>query len=160
MTVSLPNAANPPSLADRPARSRFTIAPAEGWLTLLLHAVILVAAALTVGRAPMAPPRGDLIVLTLGGLLCGLLLAKVRAPDLLAHALSFAGGAAVAMGLTAERLEAVGTRRQRFEFLIAQLGDWRQSIVSGQQIDDPRLFAIVLGLTVWLVAYTSAWVLY
>ncbi|HEU0116885.1 MAG TPA: transglutaminase domain-containing protein, partial [Thermomicrobiales bacterium] len=160
MTISLPDAANPPSTADRAAEPRFRLAPAEGWLTLFLHAVILVAAALTVGRAPMAPPRADLIVLTLGGLLCGLLLAKVRAPDLLAHALSFFVGAAVAMTLTAEHLTAIGSRRQRLEFLFAQLGDWQQSIVSGQPIDDPRLFAIVLGLTVWLVAYTSAWVLY
>ncbi|HEX5499886.1 MAG TPA: hypothetical protein VFX03_11685, partial [Thermomicrobiales bacterium] len=122
MTVSLPNAVSPPAIGERPAGTRFRLAPAEGWLTLFLHAVILVAAALTVGRAPMAPPRGDLIVLTLGGLLCGLLLAKVRAPDLLAHALSFCFGAAVALALTAERLDAIGSRRQRIEFLFAQIG--------------------------------------
>ena len=159
MTVSLPNAANQPSLDVSSSRPR-RFAPAEGWLTLVLHAVILVAAALTVGRAPMALPRGDLIVLTLGGLLCGLALAKARAPDLLAHALSFFTGAAVALALTAEHLDAIGSRRQRFEFLVAQLGDWEQRVMTGAPIDDPRLFAIVLGLTVWLVAYTSAWVLY
>ena len=160
--MSAPSAVAPPRTAAADDR-RFrlaALAPSEGWLTVVLHAVVLVAAAATVARVPLAPPVGDLALLTVGGLLVGLALAKLRAPDLLAHLFAFSTGVLASLALTAEHLSPVGNRLQRAEFLVAQVGDWYRAVATGQQISDPRLFAVVLGITVWLVAYTSAWVLY
>ena len=160
--MSAPSAVAPPRAAAADDR-RFrlaALAPSEGWLTVVLHAVVLVAAAATVARVPLAPPVGDLALLTVGGLLVGLALAKLRAPDLLAHLFAFSTGVLASLALTAEHLSPVGNRLQRAEFLVAQVGDWYRAVATGQQISDPRLFAVVLGITVWLVAYTSAWVLY
>ena len=159
--MSAPSAVAPPRAADDDRRFRFaSLAPGEGWLSVILHAVVLVAAAATVARVPLAPPVGDLALLTVGGLLVGLVLAKLQAPDLLAHLFAFSTGVLASLALTAEHLSPAGNRLQRAEFLVAQVGDWYRAVATGQQISDPRLFAVILGITVWLVAYTSAWVLY
>ena len=147
-----------PVAADRPRRLR-RLVPAEGWSVLVLHAVVLLAAAWTVELTPLAPPRADLVALALGGMLVGLGLGKLRAPDGLAHLLAFTSGLGVAAWLAAARI-AEGNELEALRWLGEQALEWYGLIVSGRQVEGPELFGVVLGLTVWLVAYTSAWVLY
>ncbi len=152
------NAPAPPGrLRDRLQR----IVPAEGWTTVLLHGVILSATAWTVERAAWAPDRTHLAAVAILGLIVGLFLAKIHAPDLLAHLAAFWIGTAVVIAIAVERMgDGLASPRERLALLGEQALGWYRDILSGHAIDDPRLFAMLLGLTMWLVAYTSAWVLY
>ncbi|MFM9105900.1 MAG: transglutaminase-like domain-containing protein, partial [Chloroflexota bacterium] len=113
------------------------IRPGEGWTVLLLHVVVVLAAAWTVALTPGAPPRPDLLLLAGAGFAFGYLLSRLRAPDLAAHLLALTTGLAASAWLTSDRMAAGGDR-----------------------IADPALFSVILGLTVFLVAHTSAWTLY
>lgn len=145
---------------DRLGRVR-ALMPAEGWSTILLHIAIVVSTAWAVERASWAPERTALAVVAVLGLLTGLALAKLRAPDLLAHLVSLWLGVAVIVVIAVERMiESPGSRRERLAILGEQALEWYRAVLSGRAVDDPQLFAVLLGLTMWLVAYTSAWVLY
>jgi hypothetical protein len=100
-------------------------------------------------------------VLAIGGLLTGLVLAKVAAPDLLAHLLAVLSGVFASLLLAVERMPlADGGRLQRLQAL-GDLGvEWFIAARASDPLDDPRLLAIMLGAAVWLVSYTSAWVLF
>lgn len=149
-----------PAAAVPAAPRRRSLVPAEGWSTLLLHLVVVLAAASTVELTPLAPARSDLALLSVGGVLAGLVLAKLRAPDLLAHLLAVVTGVAVAAWLAVAGVSGPGSELVRLRALGAQALEWYRRALSGRPIDDPLLLSIVLGLTVWLVAYTSAWALY
>ncbi len=137
------------------------MAPAEGWPTLLLHATLVVATAWTMERAAGAPGRTVLVVAALGGLLVGFGLAKLRPPDLLAHLIAFSGGVGLAFGLAVARVDPLLEGwRDRLRFQWEMVLDWYRRLLSSGNLDDPHLFAAVVALTVWLVAYTSGWVLY
>jgi transglutaminase-like putative cysteine protease len=55
---------------------------------------------------------------------------------------------------------AEGGRLARLGTLADLSAEWIAQAQSGARLDDPRLLAIMLGAAVWLVAYTSAWVLF
>lgn len=135
--------------------------PAEGWITVVLHLVLILSTAWAIERSDWAPERSYLPVIAALGLISGLLLAKMRTPDLLAHLVSLWIGVIVSVVIAVERMPVdLGTRRERLSLLGEQGFEWYRAILSGRSVDDPQLFTLVLGLTIWLVAYTSAWVLY
>jgi len=112
-------------------------------------------------RAAGAPERATLVAAALGGLLAGFALAKLRAPDLLAHLGAFAIGLLVVLGLAMLRIDPlVGGWHERVRVQWELLLEWYRRLLSGQSLGDPRLFSAVIALTLWLVAYTSGWVLY
>ena len=148
------------SVGHRAAVAALRLTPGEGWTAVLLHAVIVLAAASTVQRADWAPDRAVLAIVSLGGLALGFGLGKLRAPDLLAHLLAFWSGVAVVVWLALDRLDAIPDRRERIRFFWAQTQEWYRQTVSRGGIDDEGLFVVVMALTIWLVAYTSAWALY
>jgi transglutaminase-like putative cysteine protease len=138
-----------------------SLLPAEGWSTVLLHIAIVLATAWAIERASWAPERPALTAVAVLGLLTGLALAKLRAPDLLAHLVALWLGVVVIVAITVERMtNSAGSRRERLALLGEQVLEWYRAVLSGRSVDDPQLFAVLLGLTMWLVAYTSAWVLY
>lgn len=149
-----------------PRRRRFLpplgrLVPAEGWATLLLHVVAVLAAASTIRRASWAPEAPDLVLIALGGLSVGFLLGKLRAPDLLAHLLALWAGLAVVVALSLDRFGAVaGGRRERLRYLWELTLAWYRDALAGRRLESEDLFLIVMGVTIWLVAYTSAWTLY
>jgi len=137
------------------------LVPGEGWTAVLLHAAIVLAAAATVQPADWAPTRSVLVIAALGGLLAGLVFGKLRAPDLLAHLVAFWGGLALIVWLTLDRLAAIpGGRRPRLQFLWDEGLAWYRGGSSSHRLDDGPLFAVTVALTIWLIAYASAWVLY
>ena len=159
---SLAPAAVAPSRPRRgPGALMTRLTPAEGWTAILLHLVLLLAAAWTVQRADWAPDRTLIGIATVGGFAAGLALAKLRVADLVAHLVIFWSGAGVAVWLASERLPAdSGGRRQRLRLLWEHGLEWYRLTLAGRRVDDPDLFLILVGLTIWLVAAISAWVLY
>ena len=142
-------------------RAARSLTPAEGWVSVLLLGVILLCTAWTVARTDAAPDGVSMAVLGIGGLLTGLALAKLSTPDLLAHLFAILSGVFGSLVVAIERMPlADGGRLSR----LSAMGDlgalWIAQAQAGEPLDDPRLLAIMLGAAVWLVSYTSAWVLF
>ena len=143
------------------SRALAGVTPAEGWASVLLLAVIALATAWTVARTDVAPDGPSMAALAVGGLLIGLVLAKLNAPDLLAHLFAILSGLAASFLLAVERMPLVdGGPLARFSALVELSAEWMIQAQLGEPLNDPRLLAIMLGAAVWLVSYTSAWVLF
>jgi hypothetical protein len=151
-----------------PARSRWSLSralghvtPAESWASVVLLAIIALATAWTVARTEVAPDGASMAVLAVGGLFVGLVLAKLSTPDLLAHLFAILSGLIASFLLAVERMPlGDGGRLERFDALVDLSADWLVQAQAGEPLNDPRLLAIMLGAAVWLVSYTSAWVLF
>ena len=151
----------PPGPRWSPLRALRRLNPAEGWSTVILLAIVLLATAWTVARTDVAPDGASMVVLAVGGLLVGLGLAKSQAADLLAHLFAVLSGLFASVLLAVERMPlAEGGRWQRLEALSELAATWFAQAQAGDTLDDPRLLAIMLGTAVWLVSYTAAWVLF
>ncbi|MGH2617399.1 MAG: transglutaminase-like domain-containing protein, partial [Thermomicrobiales bacterium] len=156
-----------PPITARP-RSRWSltrafqsITPGEGWASVILLAIVLLCTAWTVSRTDVAPDGVSMAALAIGGLLTGLLLAKLSTPDLLAHLFAILSGIFASLLLAVERMPlAEGGRLERLNALVDLSAEWLIQAQAGYPLDDPRLLAIMLGAAVWLVSYTSAWVLF
>lgn len=144
-----------------PRRILGALHPAEGWTSVVLLAIVLLATAWTVARTDVAPDGLSIAALAIGGLLTGLVLAKAQAPDLLAHLIAILSGTLASLLLAVERMPfAPGGRMESVRALGDLAVQWIAQAQAGETLDDPRLLAIMLGAAVWLVSYTSAWVLF
>jgi hypothetical protein len=157
--------AHPASAVSRRRRSSAGlprgISPAEGWASVILLGVVLLCTAWTVARTDVAPDGVSMAVLAIGGLLTGLALAKLSTPDLLAHFFAILSGVFASLLLALERMPLAGGGRWARLVALGDLGaQWLTQAQGGDPLDDPRLLAIMLGAAVWLVSYTSAWVLF
>ncbi|HET8523687.1 MAG TPA: transglutaminase domain-containing protein, partial [Thermomicrobiales bacterium] len=152
-TASPPQATSEPSWFDR-------LTPAEGWITVVLHMLLILVAAEAVQREAWANGLGVLTPVAALAMLDGLILAKSRTPDLLSHALSFFLGLALAVFLTAASLDQSAGWKARLIFLRDRADLWYQRVEAGKRVDDSELFVLMMTFTVWLIAYCSAWMLY
>jgi transglutaminase-like putative cysteine protease len=144
-----------------PWRALRRLHPAEGWSAVLLLAIVLLSTAWTVARTDIAPDGPSMAALAIGGLLTGLVLAKLGVQDILAHLFAIVSGVFGSLLLAIERMPLVDGGRMARANALAELAlQWFAQAQSGQPLNDPRLLAIMLGAAVWLVAYTSAWVLF
>lgn len=154
-------ASAPPSGHRRIAFRRRQFAPAEGWPSIFLLGIVLLATTWTIVLAKDAPDSLSLAALAIGGLLTGLLLAKAGGPDLLAHMLGILSGVLAALFLTVERLPlAQSGPMARATVLSERVQGWQVQLQTGQPLNDPVLLALLLGAAAWLISYTSAWVLF
>jgi transglutaminase-like putative cysteine protease len=144
----------------QPTRSPARWSPAEGWISVVLHAALLVVMAEAISRVDDRERTGILIPLVLGGGSIGLILAKTRSLDLFAHLITFVTGVIAAVGITAIRYGDLGggwrASRDRLELRAERL---YRSLEASQPLDDDLLVAVI-GITIWLVGYSSAWMLY
>lgn len=155
---STPVAGEPPD-GRRKRWPRFLL-PAEGWSTILFHAVVILVAAWTLQQSDLSPALATVTCLALGGFLVGLLAAKLAVIDLVGHLSAVWFGIVLSAWLTLDRVGGSQDRLERVRQFVSQSHEWYRQLLAGRRIDDPHFFRLVLGLTVWLVAYTSAWVLY
>ena len=154
----LPTTARPRWSLARVARG---VTPAEGWASVFLLGIVLLCTAWTVARTDVAPDGVSMALLAIGGLLTGLGLAKLSTPDLLAHLFAILSGVFASLLLAVERMPlAPGGRWARLGALGDLGAQWLAQAQAGDPLDDPRLLSIMLGAAVWLVSYTSAWVLF
>lgn len=148
-------------MPEKSQRASLWRAPAEGWLTVALHLALVVAAAQAVALASKAISGSMLLPLAAAAALLGMLLAKVRTPDMMAHLVAFLTGILLPLCAAAWWLDDIpGTWPQRVQSLVDLARYWFTTPEAGRPLDDPRLFLIALGVTTWLVGYASAWMLY
>ncbi len=134
----------------------------EGWATIFLLLLILSCVALSIQYAEWTEGLSILqgIVLLGGGL--GIVLAKSRTPNRLAHTLSIIAGLAWAAYLTSRVL--AGQTDISTSAAIVQL-DWRVQnwlfvLFSEGTSGDNVIFLFLLSLLLWTIAYFSAWAIF
>ncbi len=156
-----PASVAPPSTGSRLAASIRELVPAEGPAVVLLHLIMLLAAAWSVLDAGWVEDLQAIPVIVLAGSVIGLLLAKAEAPDLASHLVAFWLGLLIVITHTIVQFPDLGDNyAERARELATLFEEWTRSTASGERMDDRHLFVALMGLTGWLVAYMSAWTLY
>jgi MFS family permease len=135
----------------------------EGWFILLLGALSAGLLGAVVGAYAIDTDPATMATLATAGYLVGYFLAGTLIPDILAHGISFLLGVVVALvaiepGTIWRQLRA-GDWRPTLDRYETLLRGFVTSLDSGERFEtDIAIFAI--GLTMWLVGYTSAWILF
>ena len=161
-----PTSRRSPSLAPSTPGSRLasairSLVPAEGPAVVLLHLIMVLAAAWSVLDAGWVEGLSAIPIIVLAGSIVGLLLAKAEAPDLASHLTAFwLGLFIVVMHTIVQFPDLGGTYPERARQLATLFEEWTRSTANGERMDDIHLFVVLMGLTGWLVAYMSAWTLY
>ncbi|MGE3798079.1 MAG: transglutaminase family protein, partial [Thermomicrobiales bacterium] len=97
------------------------------------------------------------------GYLIGFILAETRIPDLVAHGVGFVTGLTVAMTLVEPELIWDDVRDGAFTSLFQRnwgyVSDLTSAIRSGDRLPDD-VAALGISLTLWLVGYAAAWMLF
>lgn len=144
------------------SKSSPMIYPSEGWITLLLHILIIAITANSVLRVDQSDRSVVLVPLAIGGLLLGYFMARTPALDAIAHLLAVLLGAVLTFSVSAIRADGVSETWQRYGLNIFDLAE--RLIRVQVQMDQRRLpdddLIVVIALTLWLVGYSSAWMLY
>jgi transglutaminase-like putative cysteine protease len=137
-------------------------APTGGWITLLLHVLVMVVTANSIVRVDQSARTGVLVPLAVGGLLLGYFLSKTPALDAVSHILALVVGAAATFLLCAARVDgaaAIWDSRGRVVYDLAERIVLAQQPGEARSLSDDDLLAVI-GVTLWLVGYSSAWMLY
>lgn len=151
--------AAPDTTASESRRTR-RWAPAEGWITVPLLLCLTLLMANGMAGIEAQDRRAVLIPLAAGAVIVGLLLAKSRTFDALAHLLSFIMAAVGSLLLTASRYgELRGSWREVALTLEARVEDLVRMLIAGSQMTSDHLLTLT-GMIVWLVSYSSAWMMY
>jgi transglutaminase-like putative cysteine protease len=134
---------------------------AEG-ITLALHAMLILSVVAAMNRVDANDRVSILAPLALLGLGLGYWLTSTAFQDLIAHSIALWTGVVAAVALVG--VATVGPAeivRSRGEALIDLIRGVGTSIYADEanRVDDTELL-VVLGITAWLLAYSSAWVLY
>ena len=131
-------------------------------LSLVLHAVLVLSVVASMNRVDLHDRLTVLGPLALLGLLLGYALSRTRAQDLVAHSVALWTGAIATLILvtvvSAGPVEIVQGHGRPFLDLLRGVV---QSLTSNESnsVSDTELL-VVLGVTAWLLAYSSAWVMY
>lgn len=140
--------------------SRF--GPKEGWATVALFLFVLLCVAWSIqvvdwtdGLAILSP------VVLLGGVV-GIVLAKSRVSNSMAHLLSALSGVTWVAYLTGQILARMNevTLKVAVVDLEHQFVDWLQVLFSTETSPGNFIFVLLMGLLMWLVAYFSAWAIF
>jgi transglutaminase-like putative cysteine protease len=137
--------------------------PTEGWITVFVGVAMMLLLGLVIDPDNGIVEARTLGLLTAVGYLTGFLLAKTRMPDLLAHLVAIVTGLVGAVVAVEPRqtLEAL----QGFQLGELLRRNWDRvdvlvdSFGSGARLPDD-VAQIAISLTIWLVGYSSAWMLF
>ena len=155
--------------ASRPLRHNRTqpwTAPRLGietdGLSLVLHAIAIVAVVASMRKVDEADRLTILGPLAVGGLLFGYLLSRTRIQDFIAHSAALWAGALAAIFtvVVSQHSPATLISGRGRPFLDLLGGVWESVTTERQQAVPDDELLVVLGITAWLLAYCSSWVVY
>ncbi len=140
--------------------SRF--GPKEGWATVALFLFVLLCTAWCIQAVEWTAGLSILTGVVLLGGVVGIVLAKSRVPNSMAHLLSALSGVTWVAYLTSQVL--ARTNEVTLEVAVVdlehQLIDWLRVLFGTETSPGNYIFVLLLGLLMWLVAYFSAWAIF
>ncbi len=128
-----------------------------------LLALMLFSVTWSVQRAEWAEGLRILSLVTLSGLVTGLVLCKVRGvPRLLLHATGLAMGVLTVLWLTANLIDSpdLPTIQDKTQDLLGKMVNWFTAVANGDASDDIWTFVLAIAALSFLLAYASAWFLF
>ncbi len=136
--------------------------PKEGWAAVALFLFVLLCVAWSIQAVEWTAGLSVLqAVVLLGGLL-GIVLAKSRVPNSMAHLLSALSGVTWVAYLTGSFLARSNevTLQAGIVDLEHQLVDWFRVLFGTETSPGNYIFVLLLALLLWILAYFSAWAIF
>jgi transglutaminase-like putative cysteine protease len=129
----------------------------EGWFLLFLLIAVVYSAIWCVQLAITTPSMGFLTYVTAGGLALGVYGARqTRFPSWLLHGLALVSALLLAYWLASGSEAAVGTSLSLFQRIVI----WFNLLVAGGVSNDDAIFVFFVATLGFVLAYTSAWLVY
>jgi transglutaminase-like putative cysteine protease len=128
----------------------------ETWLTFALVLVVFLSVARSVDNAEWVPGMPSLTGLGFIALCAGLLLARVRAPEVILHLLGFFLGAAVVVWLTVLFIDAPTYREGLIQFK-DRWAEWIRVVRHNEPTTDTMPFVMLVLAFAWASAWLAAW---
>jgi Transglutaminase-like superfamily len=161
MQISAPSVSDTSNI--RNLRARTASEKLDDWLLVVAGAISVGLLGAVVGASRDQADDATLAVLATAGYLLGFALARAAMPDLLAHVTASLWGVAASLIALEPRGLAHSIGRGDWRAIYDRYSDRVQSFIDsvdrGDRFrEDVALFAV--GLTIWLVGYSAAWMLY
>src|SRR5205823_863415 len=110
---------------------------------------------LSVVAAGWVAGLSSLLVLAVGGVVCGTLFARAQLPPLVLHLAGVFLGEALALWITASTLPGPNWQAQ-LTLLARRFADWLAIVRNGGVATDNLLFLLALAALTWFVGYSAA----
>ncbi|MFN8558418.1 MAG: hypothetical protein U0531_14100 [Dehalococcoidia bacterium] len=151
----------PVTSPPRQRPSRNVTAPAwltdwESWLTFAVVLLVFLSVASSIESADWVPGMPSLTAISFIAICAGLMLARVRAPEVVLHLLALLLGAAVIVWLTIQFIDAP-TFREGLRQFGSRWKDWVGVVRRNEPTTDNMPFVMLLLVLCWVAAYLSAW---
>lgn len=134
----------------------------EGWTTVALMLIMLLCVAWSIQSAQWTAGLAILQAVVLVGGVLGIVLAKSRILNRMAHLLSVMAGFTWAAYLTSRVLSSgtgLSIEAAVVEFA-RRLQDWLYIVFTGGRSSGNYVFLFLLGLLLWIMAYFCAWAIF
>ncbi len=132
----------------------------EGLSTAVLLALLLVSLTGSVAAVGWVDGLGILIWPALGGMMLGILLAKLPVRGWLAHPLTILFAFAASVAFPFLLLTEPAGNRAKLLFLLTRLRDWTLKVLGGGTASDNLIFVVQLVFFAWLFAQIAAWLVF
>lgn len=134
----------------------------EGWATVILSALLVYIAVVSIQRADWADGLGILTGVMVAGLVSGLVVSKWRRlPSAVLHLGGFVVGLlSVVFALTRYLDDSIGNTRDKLRWLWERGEGWVQLLVRGEQAEDLYLFVLFITALTFTMAYLTMWFIF
>ena len=142
------------------ALERQEIKIGEGTSTLILLAVLLLSVTGSIDAANWTHGLGLLTWAVLGGLIFGLVLAKLPVRSSIAHLLMLLLALPVSAALATFQVPGEFTFFEKLIVLQIRTQVWLDKVTSGKPGSDALVFVIELSVVLWIIGYIAGWFIY
>lgn len=140
---------------EAPRWSKYVLISWEELVTLAIVLIAFLTVVQSVNSAAWAPEMPDLYTMAFVGLGVGLVLARLRLPELVCHLVALAVGAIGVPWNVAGELQ--GSLRERLSELGDRMWLWGEALVTGGISNDNVPFVVLVVSATYLTAYLAAW---
>jgi transglutaminase-like putative cysteine protease len=134
----------------------------EGWVTVICLLLVNLSVAWAIQAAGWAEGLSVLQSSVLVGGLVGIVLAKSRVPNRIAHLLSLLGGWAWSAYLTSQAIAPASQVPWRLAVIDLDTGlqDFFLTVIQGGSGANNYVFVLLLAFALWIMAYFGAWAVF
>ena len=138
------------------------IAIREGWATVILSALIVYIAVVSIQRADWADGLSILTGVMAAGLISGFVVSKWRRlPSAVLHLGGFVVGLlSVVFAMTRYIDDSIGGTRDKLQWLWDRGEEWIRLVINGDQAQDLYLFVLFISILTFAMAYLTMWFIF